>query len=306
MTIKERFMQETGINQFQRIDGAHILDLYLGLDTMSRYTLFLLSKQEPKQLKSSQFINVQIGKRTDGQWGTSFSLVNNDLLDLFCHFCEDIIESSRAIAKKEKGSDYIFMRYTKWQNMLAKFNNGLLPASAIKGLTGELYFLKKYLLPKVGEKQALYSWIGPEMADQDFVCGDIWYEVKATVSGAESIHITSIEQLDMSGLGELVIMYLDKTSHTDEARITLNSIYNEVYDDLSSEENKLKLSDILLNLGYYPRREYDDFNFRYSGMERYSVSKDFPCLRKEQLPSQIVAAKYDLSIGAIREFRKEE
>ena len=303
--IKKRFAQIDRIESFQRVDDQHVLDLYLGVDNMSRYTLVLISQIEPSPTISSQIISVQIGVRRDNKWAISFSLVDNKYEDIFCHFCIDIIESSRTIVTVNKGAEFICLRYTKWQNMLAKFNSGLLPKSAIKGLIGELYFLKDYLIPLYGQEIAVNSWIGPEKADQDFVCGNTWYEVKSTVSGAESIKISSIEQLDMPMEGELVIVYLDKTSCTDEFRITVNQMFQDIYDSLDTEELKQKFSDILLNLGYYKTTEYDEYMYRYAKMERYKVDLNFPCIRRNILPQAVISSSYYLSISSINNLLKE-
>lgn len=303
--IKERFSQLDAIDLFQRIDEKHMLDIYIGIDNMSRYTLFLVSETEPQQMFSSKIINVQVGKRRDKQWGISFSLINNKFEDIFCHFCSDIIDSSRILSDKKKGADFICSRYNKWQNMLSKSKSGILSPSEVKGLIGELYFLKEYLIPLYGQEIAVNCWIGPDKADQDFVCENTWYEVKSTVSGGESIRITSIEQLDVSLEGELIIVYLDKTSYSDDFKITLNSLYQEIYDLMETLYLKQKLSDIVLNLGYYKRFEYDEFMFKFSKMERYKVDGEFPCIRKNQLSHAIVNCKYDLSISSISNFLKE-
>lgn len=45
---KEIFSSLSGTDVFQRTDRDHILDLYCGIDTMSRYTLLLISSTEPE------------------------------------------------------------------------------------------------------------------------------------------------------------------------------------------------------------------------------------------------------------------
>ncbi len=305
MDVKQRFTEIIGLDTYKRVDNIHVLDLYLGIDNMSRFSLLLVTPAKPTQMFSSKIICVQTGQRKDEQWAILFSLINNEFEDLFCRFCEDIIESSRIIKDKKNGSEFVCSRYAKWQKMLSRNNSGLLSSSEIKGLIGELYFLKQYLLPKYGEDLAVNSWIGPELADQDFVCKDIWYEVKSTVSGAESILIASIEQLDTKNDGELIIVYLDKTSNSDKSKITLNGIYKEIYDMLTTDNLKQKLSEILLILGYYPRSEYDEFTFRYATMKRYVVTKEFPCIRRTMLPYSVVNTKYELAIPSIGNFLKE-
>jgi hypothetical protein len=254
--------------------------------------------QQPPEMKSSQVICVGAGKRKDGQWGVSFALIDSKFEDIFSCFCDDIIESSKDI-NKDNGADFIANRYAKWQDMLTKFKGDLLERSAIKGLVGELIFFKTYLVPLVGEELALDSWIGPAKADQDFVCPEIWYEIKSTVSGSESVKISSIEQLDTQKIGELVVIYLDETSPSDSEGISLNSIFESVHHSLSNEELKRKLKDLVLSLGYYPRSEYDKPVFKFTEMARFLVDNNFPCLRRNNLPDAIINTIYVLSLSSI-------
>ena len=306
MYNSDLFLGLSGNGSFHRVDEAHPLDLYIGLDATSRHTLFLISDSEPEAMLSSQIINVSVGLRKDKRWAISFALVDDHFEDIFVHFCNDIIESSRSLKDKLSGAEFVSNRYAKWQSMLAKSNGDLLSASIVKGLVGELSFLKDFLIPLYGQSVAVKSWIGPEKADQDFVCGDTWYEVKATVSGAESVKISSVEQLDMPLVGELAIVYLDKTSNSDSTKITLNSIYTEVYDSLESEELKNKLSGILLNLGYYVRPEYNEPSYKLSRIARYSVDSNFPCIRRNEIPKAIVNSQYVLSLSSISVYLKDK
>lgn len=294
-------MDNQNLNSFNRVDESHPLDLYIGTNELSRPTLFLITKIEPTPVSSSQMINISIGKRQDGQWGISFTLTDNKFDDLFGSFCKDIIESSRSIKNKNDGANYICNRYELWQQMMTKYNGELLSKPAIKGLIGELYFLKDYLFPIYGQKEALNSWIGPDKADQDFVLENLWYEVKSTVSGGNAITIASVEQLDMSTRGELVIIYLDKTSSIDKSCINLNSIFKEINDSLEDENLKKKFSAILLNHNYFPRPEYNEPSFKLSAIERYIVDSKFPCIRRQNLPESVINTSYQLSIVSLKD-----
>lgn len=304
--IKKVFSETAGIDSFTRVDDSHILDLYLGKDQMSRNTLLLIACDEPTEIYSSQIITTQIGLRTDGEWALSFSLINEKFEDLFCHFCSDIIEASRILTDRRQGSAFVCSRYVKWQEMLKKNASGLLSFQEIKGLTGELYFLSHYLIAKYGWQDALNSWIGPDKADQDFVCPDKWYEVKALVSGAESVRISSVEQLDADHAGELVLIYLDKTSYADPQKITLNALVKYTESLLPTSDAREKLFDILINQGYYFRSEYDEYIFHFSAMGRYLVDASFPSIRRTLIPDAVTAAKYNLSVANIKEYIVEE
>lgn len=306
MDVKSCFLQANGMNSFQRVDESHILDIFLGIDSMSRFTMFFICDDEPSQLTSSQMVSVFVGQRSDGRWGTSFALNDNTFLDIFFHLCSDIIESSRTVPSKASGASYVGKRYSQWQDMLSKYRGGVLAETEIKGLIGEMVFLQNHLLPLYGERLAVNSWIGPEMADQDFVLASSWYEVKATTKGAEIVKISSVEQLDTHIDGELVIVYLDKTSRINEQRITINLLYESVLSSLREDSIKQQFGAILLKRGYYKRPEYDELNFQLSAISRYKVSQEFPCLRRTNIPDAVITVYYNLSVSAISAFLIKE
>ena len=145
---KEMFDVAQGIDSFRRVDEEHPLDIYLGKDASARTSMLLISKSVPMQIYSSHLIGITIGKRTDGAWALSFSLLDNQYQDMFFHFCDDIINSTREVKDKVQGTTFVCLRYLKWQEMLKKNSSGLLSFSEIKGLIGELVFLKEFLFDK--------------------------------------------------------------------------------------------------------------------------------------------------------------
>ncbi len=303
---KDMMLEIHGVDSFRRVNEIHPLDLYIGRDVSARPTLLLISDMEPSPIFSSKLIGIRIGKRADSRWALTFSLTDSHLEDIFYHFCDDIIESSSNVPNQNAGTLFICDRYIKWQELLKKSVNGLMSFSEIKGLMGELLFLKNVLFDKYGIKPALLSWIGPQKADQDFVCVDSWYEVKTTVSGAETIHISSIEQLDTSISGELVVVYLDKTSYSDAQKITLNSLVSEIFGMLPHPDERRIFGDILMEQGYIPKDEYNEYLFKYNGHARYEVAIDFPSLKRALVPNAVTNANYQLSLAGLAKFLKEE
>ncbi len=304
-SLKELFLNTQGLDSFQRIGPDHPLPIYVGMDNFAQYSLFCVTPTAPKTIKSSSIISVFVGVRKDGYVGITFSLTDRAFLDPFVHFCDDIIESSRSIKDNTKAADFLANRYAQWQKAFAKSNNGLLSYQEIKGLVGELCFLHNYMIPVFGEEKAINSWIGPDMADQDFVCDDTWYEVKATVSGSSSVRISSVEQLDAENDGYLVVVTLDKTSSSDSSRITINSLFSVVMDSLSSAQQKDKLKTTLLRLGYYSDPLYDTYCFHYNGMDMFRVDASFPCARKKDFNPAVQNVKYELSLAAISKYKEE-
>ena len=191
--------------------------------------------------------------------------------------------------------------------MLANARGSLLSPEEIKGLLGEMYFLKEYLCVQYGAAKAALSWTGPKRLPQDYIIDDTWYEVKTVSSSRTDVGISSIEQLDCAKSGELVVIRADKTSVTNTDSVSLNKLYKELLAMLPDDESKEQFSTMLLRYGYYPRPEYEDgeYTFEIKATARYAVSADFPCVRRTNLPKSITEAKYSLSLAAIDPYRKE-
>ena len=303
--LKETFESITQTNGFMRATAKHPLELFVGWDSVDRETLLLVCKEKPIRLFSSSMIDVDTGKRKDNKWAISFSLTDSKYFDIFCQFCLDIILSSSDVKDTDEGEKFVCQRYIKWQEMLKRKRGVLLTDSEIKGLIGELYFLKEYLIPNYSISKAILSWVGPKRVDQDFVVDETWYEVKATTSGSESIKVSSIEQLDLDEVGHLAILFLDKTSQANSLKITLNQLVNEIASLVSGTPELLTaFNGELIEQGYYYSEEYDEYCFRFNGYSLYLVDERFQCLRRKDIPKSIKNASYDLLLAEL-ESQKE-
>ena len=302
--LKTKFLDIKGADNYQRVDTSHLVPWYIGIDGRNRYSLFVVVDTQPDNISSTKMIGVYIGIRRDRKYGITFSLLDKENLDLFIHFCSDMISSSSIITSLDKAADFICTRYIKWQKAFVKTEGRILSFSQIKGLLGELCFLKMKLIPEYGVEYAVDSWSGMEYTDQDFTCADTWYEVKATVSGSTSVKISSVEQLDVDKDGHLVVVRLDKTSNTDSSKLTLNNMVNMVVENISSPVVKENLLGRLVAYGYYFDKAYDKIGFKYNGMEMYKINHEFPCLRKQHLPTSVQNIKYDLSLSVLKDFRE--
>lgn len=295
------------LDTYQRVDSVHLLDLYVGIDDTARWTLLLISEYPPIKVVSSRMILVKCGRRFDKKWSLSFSLIDDSYRDMFVLFCEDIVSSSACIASKEKAARFVGKRYKEWREMLANARVDLLSPEEIKGLLGEMYFLKSFLCAQYGAQKAALSWTGPRHLPQDYIIDDTWYEVKTVSSSRTEVIISSIEQLDCVNPGELVVIRADKTSVTSANAVNLNKLYKELLAILPDDDTRERFSTMLLHYGYYPRTEYEDegYIFEIKATARYAVSAAFPCIRRKDLPESITEAKYSLSLAAIEPYRKE-
>ena len=305
MNYKSIFEETKAADSFQKIINQGIIDWYIGKDNRSRFALFGIVKNEPRDLSSTLVIDVFVGIRKDGRYGITYSLMDDSLLDLFIHFVEDMIVGGESIVDENKAAQYVVKRFALWQKVFSKNNGGHLSFEEIKGLIGELIFLKEYMFSKYDETSALGAWSGTEMTDQDFAIGDVWFEVKTTVSGSPTVKISSVEQLDCLNDGYLIVVTLDKTSESDSSRITINSLYKILCDSLKIEDNTEKFKNRMLAYGYVFEKYYDKIGFKYKGYDMYRVGSTFPCIRSNHIPAAASKVKYELSLSSIQEFKEE-
>lgn len=292
---------------YHRVDSTHPLNLYIGLDEKSRWSMLLICDFEPPTLDSSRMISAQKRKRPDNRWTLSLSLVDDTYKDMFLLFCGDIIDSSRVILDRKKATKFIARRYKEWREMLANSRCDLLSPSEIKGLLGEMYYLLNSLAPLYGAEKAALSWTGPRRLPQDFIVDDTWHEIKTISSSSSEVRVSSIEQLDSDMVGDLVVIHADKTSVTNERAVNLNMVYHQILQLIQDDAVKADFSSMLFQFGYYPREEYEtaDYSYEIKSIIRYSVTPVFPCLRRNDIPASILKAEYSISLPSISAFRKE-
>lgn len=306
--IKQTFLTANIPNTYQRTDPTHPLDLYLGIDSMARWSLLLIGNtSHAPHITSCSALITEARIRPDQRWIITISLADDKFRDLFLIFCKDIIDSSRHLKSQDTALHFVISRYNKWRAMFSGTQSSLLTPIQAKGLLGEMYFLKTYLIPEYGNPEAALSWTGPRFLPQDFIINDTWYEIKTISSNQPAVHISSIEQLDCRSPGFLVIVHADRTSTTSLNALNLNILYRDLMSSLQSDIDKANFSNMLLQYGYVPREEYEssEYVFTIKDIERYQVDKDFPCLRRTQLPDNIISAEYNISLTSIKNYKKD-
>jgi hypothetical protein len=295
-----KLLENQESESYSRYDGEHPFDVYLGIDHEGRKSLALIMNARRERITSTQTINAQFFKRDDNQLMLCFSLVDDQLRDIFYKFCEDIIESTRH-NRREDGFAPAVERWDTWIKFFAKTS---LPLSEneILGLIGEIYFLQNVMMPKYGQDLALESYIGTDRAHKDFEVNDTWYEVKSIHNGVRTVKISSIEQLDSNEVGQLEIITFDQSTPSYENNITLNNVISGFRNSVDRKW-QLKFDEKMRKAGYLEDERYDEYNFLLVRVDEYTVSSDFPKLRKGDLPNGITKANYEIDISAIQGFK---
>jgi len=293
--------EASGEPVYQGYDSTHPLRFFIGLDSVGNREFFIIIGNKPAHVpQSSRSIEVSIGLRRDGTHTLVFRLVQPNQQEVFTHLCWDLAEASRACKDTEKGLAIILARYALWQRLMEKGNLGLLSEQELKGLFGEIYYLKNRLLDKYGVNVAVAGWIGPTQADRDFIFEDYWYEVKTTNPGASSIKISSIEQLDTDDVGRIVWLQVEKTASTDPEAVSLPLLIEQTRINLEGFPEAVETFNMrILESGFIDHKEYDDIYFACRNIRLFSVSDGFPRIRRTNIDPSIASASYEISIAGI-------
>ena len=282
-----------------KYDSNHPLDWRVD-DPSNIQTLVLVTTGEI-DLESTRFIEVDVSIRPDSRKNVKFHLIDSQYGLMFNSFCHTLIEDTRQYDNQESGKNHVIMLYNRWRRLFTGPHR--LDSRDIRGLIGELVFLKDHLFARYGQHRSLESWMNLKFGKQDFIIDDSWFEVKCIMAGATKITISSLQQLDKDTPGYLVTVNISASSPESDKSITLNSLYDEVIHTLKSEADADLFAEVMMSIGYSPLPQYNEEVFELDSIRMYLVDGEFPRLRYSNLcGSGIVDAEYSISIDHIAPF----
>lgn len=262
-------------------------------------SLQVRGKKRPYNIESSELIQVKARYIENNFYFLLFTLEDPDFFSLFWSLCQDLIENARMDSEESVLSNTL-IRWKRWKKMLSP--GGKEPSEKIlRGLLGELIFIDQYLLSEYSLTEILEAWKGPENSHKDFLFPENWYEIKTVHTGAKSVKISSLEQLDSGKPGELGVVYLDDEEVGKSS--TTTSIY-QVIESIVQKEGTIG------SIEFYEKIKLDCENisskslnkvFYYNGLDRFSVLPDSPVLRRSQVPFSIEKASYQLNLNSLNE-----
>lgn len=290
-----------------QLEITHPLEWYIGYKGIDEKTLLVISKNEPERIPSSKSLLVSKGLRTDGRWALTFTLMRKDQDSVFETLCSDIICYSETAADEAAALLQVAKRYKQWDKLLEHQRKSLMDESSRKGLFGELIFLNQVMGDGKSALSAVQGWVGPDGADQDFAYDGYWHEIKTVGLAADSIAISSLEQLNTETPGEIVVMRVDKCAPQHANARSLSEEVDLTIERVSSDSDALTLLENKLSkYGYIDLPEYREQKYHYSGRDRFLVDDDFPRLTSVNVPAQVAAVQYSISLAGIADWKLEE
>lgn len=283
-------------------------DIYAGVDSSSFVLLAIgIHVRPPNIATDSSSLDYFRQQRKDGSWLMVLRLRQNGLETVFGRLCQDLVDAAEGVSD-EKALVILFReRLNLWKKLFQHGGSGFLQPHEIKGLIAEMLVLE--LLLRDGQRdiyEAVSGWVGPLGADQDYMYADLAIEVKAVGPGADSISISSLEQLDCTVAMHLVLATLRPATPGEPGAIGLNALAARVEGMIAESPDALNtFKERLLEARYVEHEFYETVLFEPMSISAYSISYTFPKLIRDMVPAGIVSASYSIEIDSIAEFRSD-
>ncbi len=228
--------------------------------------------------------------------------------DIFSGLCQTLIGTLSPVSEPAVALEVVLEHLRRWKTFLSGRNTRVLSQEEIRGLFGELHFLRSlYRSGKFSETSSVNAWCGPEGTHHDFIFGDIAVEIK-TLSGRErnSVKITSEDQLEiMDGALFLEVYRLNDLPESPDA-LSLNALVNLILEELGNTEATEQFQLKLTEAGYIQIPDYDSPNLVVTGRIVYQVTEQFPRLIRSWLPEGVFKVTYELKLEHITGFEVSE
>lgn len=295
----------------RRIDHTHPLDLFWARDFHGRYLLIceVDSKESVARFALPDLVGIDaMFMPLENKQRLILSLNENANWEMFFALCNDLLEATRGT---EGGTDAVIViqrRLVKWSDFLKKKRSDILDEHVIRGLIGELHFIKKHLIPVFGPDAAVSFWVGPEGSPQDFSINCSAIEVKCQLGTTHPyVRISSAEQLSPQ-LQEmyLYVVTLGKARADHQDAVTLPGLVAYIRGELETEalQQAERFNNLLLGLGYFDSEKYLEFSYVIADSQMFEVRDGFPRITAESLSSGIIKVTYDISIAECLPFEK--
>lgn len=229
--------------------------------------------------------------------------------DIFAAICGNIASTIISISSERGAVKLVISQMRKWQDLFSKKLKNTLSIQEQQGLYGELSFLQKLLSSPMNKIGSVISWVGPNMAPQDFQ-GESWaVEVKTiSVNKFPNVSINGELQLDETNKEKLFLYNIVVEIVPIDGK-TLPELVNDIRNSLSHETTALNMfENKLIYYGYYDidGDVYKERCYQIRKENYFIVQGDFPRIKKDELLLGVSDVKYIITLAASNENIVEE
>ena len=237
-----------------------------------------------------------------------FQLVLHDRSDweMFYVLCHDLMQATDRTDTPRALMDAIMARLLRWQRLLSRGPRRILDDYALRGLIGELLFVRNDLFPRF-HARAIDYWQGPDRLPQDFVVGGFLFEVKTHLVGdAPKISIASPSQLWPGGAPLfLVVTPLAHCSRKTPGAVTLPDLVDELTRQVTGTPQLETFEARLDDFGYVPYPEYLDATYASGPSSFFEVRDGFPRIASAAIPDGVADMRYTIRLDVCEPFRTQ-
>ena len=292
--------------EYKLLSKESIPQLNIGFNKKSQRCLILelpFGFDKPFQQFEKENLSLKYFKREK----CLFIILNDDFFkDLFDDLILSIYSKIYNISNTEEYSELFTRHFFKWSAFFENKKTEGLSRDQVKGLIGELFYLKNLLLnAEISVDDLLISWRGPYDEGHDFVFEFTDCEIKTIESSKNSVRISSEFQLEAE-IGkelELVVIFVIPDN---ENGLSLKSLINVIKAII---HNKLGDNTIFINalaqkgLLIGNLEQYEIYCFTPIEEFTYKTNdNNFPKLVKSSIPEEINKLNYDIRLNLIEQF----
>jgi Putative PD-(D/E)XK family member, (DUF4420) len=297
----------------RRIHPEAAADLLLAVEKPSNTRLLVLRVSNTPlkpggDLPRAEGFEVRRGFETvDGkkQFHLAVRLTHPGFADVFTALVDDVVAHVVRATGEAAAVRALVDRLERWQAFLKRHPADGLGEELQQGLYGELWFLGRHAVPRLGPRAAVSSWKGPGGAAQDFQLPALAVEVK-TASGKQhqKLAISNERQLDPIGVGHLLVFHLSLDvrrggGETLPARVFLTRELIKP-DAVAAAE----LENLLFEAGYLDCHApaYDACGYTVRESNFFEVRDGFPRIVEADLRNGVGDVRYTVSVAECKNY----
>ena len=293
----------------KRVRGDGVVPLFWGKDSSGRCVFMVRLQGNHVDLFHKENISV---RGIDVDLKKIESVADQELVltlekhvdkDLFLGLCETLITNLLPVDNSREAIALTLTHIKRWKAFLAGGKGKLLSAEEIRGLFGELLFLRFLYQERLEKQEALDAWCGPDDTQQDFIFGNTAVEIK-TLSGRErnTVRISSEDQLASLCDHLFLMIYKLSDGQSSDDSLSLNGLVHLMEDEFSNTGTIEKFHERLASHDYVEMPEYDTPKFLETSQHAYRVVDDFPRLIRSNLSDGVIRVRYELKLEKLQKF----
>lgn len=292
----------------RRLEPFSSGDVFLGYEKPTNRRMLLLrisnsNTPEAESLPHSKGFEVRaISLPEDYEDYATLELILTDsrFTDIFTSLVQDVVGNMTAQKNEMLMIKAFIERLVKWQQFLDRYGHEGLGNEAQRGLYGELWFLRKYLIPILGINKAIDAWKGSSRKAQDFQFSDCAVEVKTTISKQhQKMYIASEQQLDDIGLAALFLQHISLMESSGSGE-TLFDMVEDIRKVIADEpEASQKMEVFLFEAGYLNVHadRYNKTGYTVRSSSIFKIREGFPRIRESDLLNGVGDVHYSVNVS---------